>query len=126
MVIAEIMKDLPPEESLKLPSDSASQVNYYVYGYRKEIVALAFADTFYWIAQVNSGDSAHGEVEAFDLALDRPGLVNTEEVLIKFLTFFSHKGPMFRGKAVMVARSVAANPHDPSNFSKPSKLLVGA
>jgi hypothetical protein len=34
-VIAEIMKDVPPEELAQLPKDGASQVDHYVYGLPK-------------------------------------------------------------------------------------------
>ncbi len=72
-------------------------------------MALAFADTFYWIALTNADDTAHERVAAFDLAPTRPGLVTTEEVLVEFLTFLSGRGPLSRAKAVAVARGVASN-----------------
>lgn len=68
-----------------------------------------FADTFYWIALLNVDDTAHERVVAFDASKDRPPLLTTDEILIEFLTFFSGKGPLFRVKAVAVARSLQSN-----------------
>lgn len=72
-------------------------------------MAVAFADTFYWIALINADDTAHERVAAFDIAPTRPGLVTTEEVLVEFLTFFSGRGQLSCAKAVAVAHSVASN-----------------
>jgi uncharacterized protein len=66
-------------------------------------VQPVFADTFYWIALLNADDPDHDAVTAFDLSLERPPLVTTEEVLTEFLTYFSGRGTLFRKKAAAVA-----------------------
>jgi hypothetical protein len=49
-----------------------------------------FADTFYWIALLNTEDPDHERVTAYDLSLERPPLVTTEEVLIDGATSDRH------------------------------------
>lgn len=69
-----------------------------------------FADTFYWIALLNPEDPDHDRVTAFDLSLERPALVTTEEVLTEFLTYFSGRGTLFRRKAAAVAYALEDDP----------------
>lgn len=69
-----------------------------------------FADTFYWIALLNPDDPDHNRVTAFDLSLERPPLVTTEEVLTEFLTYFSGRGSLFRKKAAAVAYALKDDP----------------
>ena len=69
-----------------------------------------FADTFYWIALLNPNDPDHDRVTAFDLSLQRPPLVTTEDVLTEFLTYFSGRGPLLRMKAAAVAYALQDDP----------------
>ncbi|MGA7235311.1 MAG: hypothetical protein WBY44_06515 [Bryobacteraceae bacterium] len=47
-----------------------------------------FADTFFWIALADSKDSAHRQALAFATEWNSP-IVSTDEVLVKYLTFFA-------------------------------------
>ena len=69
-----------------------------------------FADTFYWIALLNRDDPDHHRVAAFDLSLQRPPVVTTEEVLTEFLTYFSGRGSLLRMKAAAVAYALQDDP----------------
>ena len=69
-----------------------------------------FADTFYWIALLNPDDADHDRVSAFDVSLERPSLVTTEEVLTEFLTYFSGRGSLFRKNAAAVAYALKDDP----------------
>lgn len=69
-----------------------------------------FADTFYGIALLNPDDPDHERVTAFDLSLQRPPLVTTEEVLTEFLTCFSGRGPIFRRKEAAVSYALQDDP----------------
>ena len=87
-----------------------------------------FADTFYWIALLNPDDPDHGRVTAFDLSLDRPPLVTTQEVLTEFLTYFSGRGTLLRTKAAAVAYALEDDPdvrllpQTPESFSAGLRL----
>ena len=69
-----------------------------------------FTDTFYWIALLNPDDPDHDRVTAFDLSLQRPPLVTTDEVLTEFLTWFSGRGSLLRMKAAAVAYALQDDP----------------
>lgn len=69
-----------------------------------------FADTFYWIALLNAEDPDHDRVTAFDLSLERPPLVTTQEVLTEFLTYFSGRGTLFRSKAAAISYALQDDP----------------
>lgn len=89
-----------------------------------------FADTFYWIALLNPDDPDHGRVTAFDLSLDRPPLVTTQEVLTEFLTYFSGRGTLLRTKAAAVAYALEDDPdvrllpQTPESFSAGLRLYA--
>jgi len=69
-----------------------------------------FADTFYWIALLDPGDTFHARVLAFNGTLGSVRLVTTDEVLAEVLTFFSRGGPLWRGKAATMVRKIRSNP----------------
>lgn len=50
---------------------------------------IIFADTFYWAALLNPRDEWHQLVIDFNKTLDSVVFVTTDEVLTKFLNFFS-------------------------------------
>jgi uncharacterized protein len=93
-------------------------------------VRPVFADTFYWIALLNPDDPDHDRVTAFDLSLQRPPLVTTEEVLTEFLTYFSGQGSLLRGKAAAVAYALQDDPdvhllpQTPKSFSAGLQLYA--
>ena len=60
-----------------------------------------FADTFYWVALINPGDSAHDEAVRFDRSFARKiEVVTTEEVLVEVLNYFSSHRPEAKDSAV--------------------------
>lgn len=65
-----------------------------------------FADTFFWIALVDSTDSSHQR--ALALASERRDslIVTTDEVLAEYLTFFSTAPELMRRKAVINAQRI--------------------
>ena len=66
-----------------------------------------FADTFYWIAMSNPGDSRYRD--AISLELDAV-LITTDEVLSEFLTFFSGDS-WGRKRAVATVTHLLSDPH---------------
>lgn len=73
-------------------------------------MTAVFADTFYWVSLANPNDSAHHKATGFDLSRGLRPIVTTEEVLTEFLAFFASRGPIWRHKAVLVVRSIVADP----------------
>lgn len=72
-----------------------------------------FADTFYWIALLDSADNAHRQ--ALELTSRFGGresivLVTTDEVLAEYLTFFATAHEQIRRKALANAQRVLENP----------------
>lgn len=65
-----------------------------------------FADTFYWVALLNSRDNYHAEVKQFSLTLANATVVTTDEVLIEVLNFLSGSGMNVRRKAAMIVRQL--------------------
>ena len=65
-----------------------------------------FADTFSWIALLNSRDQWHAQVLAFDATLDAYHLYTTDEVLTAFLAFYSTANPTVRTRAVAFVRAM--------------------
>ena len=60
-----------------------------------------FADTFYWVALINSGDSTHDEAVTFDQSFaGKIEVVTTEEVLVEVLNYFSSYRPEAKDSAV--------------------------
>jgi predicted nucleic acid-binding protein len=69
-----------------------------------------FADTFYWVALVDSTDSAHKRALALTSSLKNILILTTEEVLAEYLTFFATANEWMRRKAFVNARSILENP----------------
>ena len=60
-----------------------------------------FADTFYWVALINRGDSTHDEAVRFDQAFaGKVEIVTTEKVLVEVLNYFSSFRPEAKDSAV--------------------------
>jgi predicted nucleic acid-binding protein len=69
-----------------------------------------FADTFYWVALLNSRDPFHARVASFSLSLGTTRLVTTDEVLTEVLNWFSRAGPIWRAKAAALVHGLRSNP----------------
>jgi uncharacterized protein len=72
-------------------------------------VKAVFADTFYWIALTNPGDSYAQDVSRFDDLLSGGSIYTTEEVLAEVLTFFAGDS-WLRSRAVETMREILADP----------------
>jgi predicted nucleic acid-binding protein len=72
-------------------------------------VKAVFADTFYWVALTNPGDSRYQDAIALDSVLADAVIFTTDEILTEFMTFFS-ADPWQRSRAAMTVRSLLANP----------------
>jgi uncharacterized protein len=70
-----------------------------------------FADTFYWVALLNSGDAYHARITAFGRGLSRARLVTTDEVLTEVLTWFSRSGPRWRREASTLIHDLRSDPN---------------
>ena len=71
-----------------------------------------FADTFYWIALLDSADNAHRhalELTSGFGGRERIALVTTDEVLAEYLTFFATAHERIRRKALRNAQRVLEN-----------------
>jgi len=73
-------------------------------------MSALFADTFFWIALVDSADSSHQR--ALALAFERRDdlIITTDDVLAEYLTFFATAPELMRRKAVTNAPRVLENP----------------
>ena len=69
-------------------------------------MSAVFADTFYWIALIDSNDSAHHRALALTSQLLSRTIVTTDEVLTECLTFFATTSMQLRRKAVITAREI--------------------
>jgi uncharacterized protein len=69
-----------------------------------------FADTFYWIALIDSNDGAHRQALALTTRLSDTPIVTTDEVLTECLTFFATVSAQLRRKAVIAAREILDDP----------------
>lgn len=65
-----------------------------------------FADTFYWIAFVDPGDTWHKRVRQIFRALQPCKLITTDEVLVELLAFYSKSGTQLRQRAGNLARDI--------------------
>jgi predicted nucleic acid-binding protein len=73
-------------------------------------MTAVFADTFYWIALADVGDSSHHQ--ALLLTSERADslLITTDEVLVEYLTFFAAAPEPMRRKALINAEQILKNP----------------
>jgi predicted nucleic acid-binding protein len=69
-----------------------------------------FADTFYWIALVDSTDSSHQRALALTFERSDSPIVTTDEVLAEYLTFFATAPEQMRRKALINAHSILEDP----------------
>lgn len=65
-----------------------------------------FADTFFWVALLNTNDSRHNEVTQWLAHHQNMSIVTTDEVVIEMLNAFSGKGSHFRKIAGQYATSI--------------------
>jgi predicted nucleic acid-binding protein len=72
-------------------------------------VRAVFADTFYWVALTNPGDSRFEDARALDNVLAGTIIFTTDEILTEFMTFFS-ADPWQRSRAVATVRSLLSDP----------------
>ena len=68
-----------------------------------------FADTFYWVALTNPGDTRYRDAIAFDKSLADGTILTTDEVLSEFMTFFSADRSQ-HGRAALTVRRLLAHP----------------
>ena len=69
-----------------------------------------FADTFYWVALINSQDNWHQRVREVTSSLKNVELVTTDEVLVEVLNFMSAQGANRRRCTVEFIDDLLQNP----------------
>ena len=69
-----------------------------------------FADTFYWVALINSQDNWHQRVREVTSSLKNVELVTTDEVLVEVLNFMSAQGANRRRRTVEFIDDLLQNP----------------
>jgi len=67
---------------------------------------VLFADSFYWIALLDSKDQWHQRVRDFSRNFKSPYLVTTDDVLTEVLNFFSAYNSRLRQLAIQQVRGV--------------------
>ena len=72
---------------------------------------IVFADSGYWIAQLDPTDGLHRKAEAVAKQLAPFRIVTTEMVLVEFLAFVGGRGEEFRKRAVERVKSLRADPN---------------
>lgn len=73
-------------------------------------MTTVFADSVYWIAQINPEDQWHQEAIAAKQRRPDADLVTTEDVLVEVLTYFGGLGPDVRQTAARVTRAILEDP----------------
>ncbi len=66
-----------------------------------------FADTYYWIALLNTNGEDYKQVIQFGQANPNIKLVTTEPVIDEVLNFFGSKGTFLRGRAFRLSERIA-------------------
>ncbi len=69
-----------------------------------------FADTFYWIAFLDPGDTWHNRVRQIFETIQPCRLLTTDEVLVELLAFYSKSGAQLRQRAGHLARDILESP----------------
>ena len=69
-----------------------------------------FVDTLHWLAVTHPRDPWHSAAVAAERALGRVRLVTTESVLLEYLAALREGGPLLRGRAVAVVRTLLSVP----------------
>jgi predicted nucleic acid-binding protein len=89
-----------------------------------------FADTSYWIALTNSGDSWHEDaLEASD-GLNDAQIVTTEPVITEFLNYFCTFGSywrqqaLFRSELILQNRQVTVLPYESHSLRRAMELYA--
>ena len=72
-------------------------------------MTAVFADTFYWVALTDPGDSLFEQAATIEAQLGEISILTTDEVLGEFLTFFSSH-PWLRRRAVRTVRALSTDP----------------
>ena len=81
-----------------------------------------FADTSFWIALMNEGDSAHHKAQALRLTLTSQTIITSASVLTEYLNYFASWGHYFRDEAsrnvhaLLSNRRVSVEPETPASF----------
>jgi len=70
---------------------------------------IVFADTFYWIALLNTNGEDYKQVIQFGQANPNLKLVTTEPVVDEILNFFGSKGAFLRGRAFRLSERIASD-----------------
>jgi uncharacterized protein len=70
-----------------------------------------FADTFYWIALLDTQDDWNKRAKDASKALGQLRIVTSDSVLLEFVNFFSSPGHRIRQAAGEAARRVMNNPN---------------
>jgi uncharacterized protein len=73
-------------------------------------VKVAFADTGYWLALLNTDDELHPKVLLIADEVDGWRLVTTDWVLLELLNGMSRRGAAMRQEAVAAVRSIMSSP----------------
>lgn len=69
-----------------------------------------FADTFYWLALIDTRDDWHARATAASRLYAKTRLVTTDEVLVEVLNTFSGGRPSIRRAALAAVERIHANP----------------
>ena len=70
-----------------------------------------FADTFYWIALLNSKDTWHSRVIAVSQAIVDSPLVITDGIIDEIFAYYSKRGDRLRLKASELYQSILTDPN---------------
>jgi uncharacterized protein len=74
------------------------------------MASVLFADSFCWIALLDPRDAFHAVVLSFSRTLGSARVVTTDEVFSEVLSYFSGRGPIWRGKAAALVRDLRNDP----------------
>ena len=70
---------------------------------------LIFAETFYWIAIIDSRDQWHERARVVSVSAGEDQILTTDEVLIETLNFFSERGEILRQSALRISHAILRN-----------------
>jgi uncharacterized protein len=86
---------------------------------------VLFADSFYWIALLDSKDQWHQRVRDFSRNLKSPYLVTTDDVLTEVLNFFSAYNSRLRQLAIQQVKGVFES-HNVQVFPQTRERFIAA
>ena len=90
-----------------------------------------FADTFYWIALINTADNWHGQASSFAQSSPDAKVVTTEAVLTEVLNYFSGTGENLRRATAQLCEqalhhgNINVVPQTRESFSEALGLYLG-